>query len=93
MSNLCVSPFPRTNMSFFLLSMCAEKLISTQKINTFWPNPPPGNGKLDLLWNPIPYPEYPYLSISEFLVRVTAPNNAFCNVGKLLPMAAILFNS
>ena len=49
-------------MSFFLLSMCAEKLLSIPKINTFWPNTPPGNEKLDPLSNP----EYPYLSISAF---------------------------
>ena len=34
-SNPCVGPFRRTNMSYFLLSMCAEELISTPKINTF----------------------------------------------------------
>ena len=34
-SNPCVDPFPRTNMSFVLLSICAEELMSTQKINTF----------------------------------------------------------
>ena len=34
-SNPCVGPFLRTNMSFFLLSMCAEELISAPKINTF----------------------------------------------------------
>ena len=34
-SNLCVGPFPRTNMTFFLLSMRVEELISAPKINTF----------------------------------------------------------
>ena len=34
-SNPCVEPIPKTNMSFMLLSMCAEKIISTPKINTF----------------------------------------------------------
>ena len=34
-SNPSVGPIPKTNISFFLLSMCAEKLISTPKINTF----------------------------------------------------------
>ena len=51
--NACVGSIPKTNMSFFLLSMCAEKLIPTPKINTFWPNPPPGNENLGLLSNPI----------------------------------------
>ena len=34
-SNPCVGPIPKTNMYFFLLSMCAEKLMSAPKINTF----------------------------------------------------------
>ena len=64
--------------------MCAEELISAPKLNTFWPNPPPGNEKLDLLLNAISKPEYPYLSISAFLVKVTAPNKQFFNAGSLL---------
>ena len=68
-------------MYFFLLSMWVEKLISTPEINTFWPNSTPGNEKLDLLSNPTPEPEYPYLSISAFSVKVTAPNKQFFNVG------------
>ena len=53
-SRPCVGPFSITNMSFFLLSIWAEELRSTPKINTFWPNPPPGKEKADLLLNPIP---------------------------------------
>ena len=53
-SNPCVGPLPRTNMTFFLLSMWVEELISALKTNTFWPNPLPGNEKLDFLSNPIP---------------------------------------
>ena len=83
-SGLSVGPFPRTNMLFFLLSIWEEELISTPKINTFWPNPLPGNEKLDLLSNPIPKPEYPYFSISAFFVNVTAPNKQFFSVGSLL---------
>ena len=60
--------------------MWVEELIFAPKINTFWLNPPPGNEKFDLLSNPFPYPEYPYLSISAFLVKVTAPNKQFFNV-------------
>ena len=52
--NPCVGPIPKTNTSFFLLSTCAEKLMSTPKINTFSPIPPLGNEKLPLLSNPIP---------------------------------------
>ena len=71
-------------MSFFLLSMCAEELISTPKIITFWPNPPPGNEKVDFLSNPIPLSEYPYLSISAFLVKAPAPNKQFFSVWSLI---------
>ena len=53
-SNPCVGPFPRTNMSFFLLLIWAGELMSDPKINTFWPNLPPGNEKLDLLSNQVP---------------------------------------
>ena len=52
-SNRCVGSFPRTNMSFFLLSIWVEEFISTPKIDTLWSNPTPGNEKLDLLSNPI----------------------------------------
>ena len=73
-SNLCVGPFPKNKLSFFLLSIFVDELISTPKIITFLPNPVPGNEKLICLSDPIPQPEYPYLSISAFLVNVTAPN-------------------
>ena len=53
-SNPCIGPFPRTNMSFFWLSIWAEELMSAPKSNTFWPNPVPGNEKADFLSNPIP---------------------------------------
>ena len=68
----------------FLLSMWAEGLISTPKLSTFWQNLPPGNEKHDLLSNQIPQPEYPYLSISSFLDKVTALNQDFFSVGSLL---------
>ena len=58
--------------------------MSAPKIDTFWPNPPPGNEKIDLLYNPIPQAEYPYLSISVFLVKVAASNKQFFSVGSLL---------
>ena len=53
-------------------------------MNIFWPNPLPGNEKLDILSNPIPYPEYKYLSRSAFLVKETAPNKQLFSVGSLL---------
>ena len=51
------------------------------KINAFCPNPPSGNKKLDLL--ELPQPEYPYLSISAFFVKVTAPKKQLFSVGSL----------
>ena len=63
-SRPCVGSYQRTNMFFSLLSIWEEELTYTPKINTFWPNPLPGNEKLDLLSNPIPKPECPYFPIS-----------------------------
>ena len=83
LSNPCVGPFPRTNMSFTFLSIWIEEPISTLKFNKFWRNPPPWNEKLDLLSNPIPKPEYWYFSISAFFVKLTAPNKHFFSVGSL----------
>ena len=76
-SNPCVGPLPKIKISFFLLSIFVDELMSTPKIITFLPNPIPGDEKLPCLSNPIPYPEYLYLSLSAFLVRLTAPNKQF----------------
>ena len=73
-SNPCVILSPRTKIFFVLLLACMELAISALKIITFLPNPPPGNEKRPLESNPIPYPQYLYLSISAFLVNLTAPN-------------------
>ena len=70
-------------MPFPLLSIWGEELISTPNINIFWPIPPPGNEKFDVLSNAIPKPEYPYFSISAFFVKVTGPNKQFSSVGSL----------
>ena len=67
-------------MSFFLLSIFVDELISTPKIITLRPNSVPGNEKLPCLSNSMPYPEYPYLSMSAFLVKLTAPNEQFSSV-------------
>ena len=55
--------------------------MSTPKYITFAPNLTPGNKKLPCLSNSIPYPEYLYLSISAFLVKLTPPNKLFSSVG------------
>ena len=39
--------------------------------------------KLNLLSNPIPQSGYLHLSMSAFLVKVTAPNKHFFSVGSL----------
>ena len=45
------------------------------------PNPPVGYENFTLLSNPIPHPEYLYLSILAFLVFLTLPNKPFSKVG------------
>ena len=77
---LVLGLYPKSKYLFFLLSVFAEELISTPKIITFLPNPIPGDEKLPYLSNPIPCPEYLHLSISAFLVKLTAPNKKFCSV-------------
>ena len=79
-SSPCVGPSLKIKIYFFLLSIFVDELMSTPKIITFLPNPVPGNEKLPCLSNPIPYPEYPYLSMSAFLVKLTAPNKQFSKV-------------
>ena len=51
-----------------------------QKI-PFLPNLLPENENLPFLSNPIPYPEYFYLSISAILIRPTAPNKQCASDG------------
>ena len=79
-SNPCVGPIPRIKMSFLLLSIFVDELISTSKIFTFLPISLPTEKDM-FLSNQIPYPEYPYLSILAFLVHLTDPNKQFYNVG------------
>ena len=76
-SNPCVGPLPKIKISFFLLSICTKALISTPKVITFLPNPISRNEKFPCLSNPIPYPEYLYLSKSAFLVKITEQINNF----------------
>ena len=67
-------------MLLALLLACAELLISAPKIITFLPYPPRGCEKDPFESNPIPYPEYLYLSMSAFFVNLTAPNRQFSKV-------------
>ena len=73
-SSPCVGPSPRIKISFFLLSIFVDELISTPKIITFLPVAPLTCEKSRCLSNPLPHPKYLYLSISTFLVNLIAPN-------------------
>ena len=63
-----------------MLLACIELSKSAPEIITFLLYPPLGCVKLPLESNPIPYPEYLYLSISASFVDLTAPNRQFCTV-------------
>ena len=63
-----------------MLSIFVDELISTPNIITFLPMSLPNEKDVSLL-NPMPYPKYPYLSISAFLVTLTDPNKQFSSVG------------
>ena len=76
----CIKPLLRTKMFLVLLFACLELVKSAPKIITFLPYPPLGCVKLPLESDPIPYPEYLYLSISTFFVNLTAPNRQLCKV-------------
>ena len=80
-SSPCVGPSPRIKISFFLLSIFVDELISAPKTITFLPVPPLWCEKNPYLSNPIPYPEDLYLSILTFLVNVPAPNKLLFSVG------------
>ena len=71
-----------------MLSTCTEELISTPKIITILPNPLVGNEKVPFVSNPIPYPDYLYLSISTFFTNLTAPNREFPSIESLLYMVS-----
>ena len=76
--NPCVRPSRRVEISFFLLSTCAEEVISTQKFITFSLNLLVGNEKVPFISNPIPYPEYLQLSKSPFLLKIFLPQDHYC---------------
>ena len=46
----------------------------------FLPSPSLGCEKVPLESNPVPYPEYLYLSMSAFLVNLTEPNRQLSKV-------------
>ena len=73
----CMKSLPNTYKLFTLLLVYTEQLRSAPKIITFLPSPPLESEKLPLKSNPIPYPEYLYLSTSVFFVNSIAANRQF----------------
>ena len=62
--NPCVGPLPKIKISFFLLSIFVNEVISTPQIFKFLSVPP----------------EFLHLSISEFLAKLSATNKQFPRV-------------
>ena len=72
---------PRIKISFFLLSICTDELISAPNMMTLSPNPlPSDNRKLRINQNPMPLPKILYLSELLSVVNLTAPDHKFPNV-------------
>ena len=53
-SNLSIGPSPRITISFFILSACSGKLLSTPKTRTSLAKSPLGNKNCEHAPNPIP---------------------------------------
>ena len=73
----CMNSLPNNNTLFTLLLACTELHKSAPEIIAFLPSAPIGCEKLPLESNPIPYPEYFYLSTLAFFINLTAPNRQF----------------
>ena len=86
-----MKPLPRTKILLVLLLAYAELFKPAPKVITFLQYPPLGCEKLPLESNPIPYPEYLYVSISAFFVNLTAPNKDLCKETSIL--MALLISS
>ena len=72
--NPCADPKPRIEISFFLLSICTNELLSTPTIATLLPTLPSGHENSERESNPIPEPVYTCSSGSEFLANLEPPN-------------------
>ena len=53
-SNPCVGPSPRIKISFHLISICTDELISAPKIMTFLPTTPSVSENYERESNPMP---------------------------------------
>ena len=79
----CVGPLPRIKMSFFLLQIFVDELMSTPKIIKFFRFLQKGT-KNTFLSNPIPYPKIVTININMFLFnfdynkKILAVNNCLC---------------
>ena len=82
-SNPYVDPSPRIKVSFPLISICRDELISAPKIMTFLPMRPSINEYSEQETNPMPWPLYLYLSRSAFLVSFKNPNKQLFNLRSL----------
>ena len=92
LSKSCVVPSPRTNIFFFLPTMCTEELLSTPKIMTLFPLLPSDHENCERESNPMWLPLYLYLSGSAFLVSFTAPNNQLPGVKSVFKSFDHVFN-
>ena len=79
-----VGTLSRIKIPFFLSSIYTDELISTRNVIKFLSNSLPfDKGKLPRASNLRRYPEYEYLSGSEFVANLTAPNKEFPNAKSL----------
>ena len=79
-SDPCNDGSSRINISFTLLPICTDELISVPKIKTIFPKLPSVNENSEQESNPILWPVYLYLSRSAFLLSFTDPNKQLLNV-------------
>ena len=79
-SNPCAGPLPRIKISFLLLSIWADELISTPRMITFLSTLPSGKEYSPQESNLMPWPVYLYLSRCVFLVSFTDPNQQLHSV-------------
>ena len=70
-SNSYVGPLPSSKISFFLLSICTDELMSIPKITSFLPMLLSGNETNERESNLMLWPLYLYLPGSSFLVSFT----------------------
>ena len=78
-SNPYIGPSQGIKISFPLLSICTDELISAPEIMTFFPKLPSANKNSGRESSPMLYSLYMYLSRSAFLVSFADPNQQLPN--------------